>query len=596
TPVPLSLSSDSKADNDASIGMAAAKFLSQSTEISLSNMRISSMYTDKASGITHVYFVQTVNGHDIANAVANVNVFKDNKVVSSSHSFATQAAVHQAAQQESSMKFPSDNNNNADSAKQALKVLAEHIGIGIVDSELSKTTMSAVNSLQGIPGFVIENIPERVAYSGSAVAERAFIQDSDGQLQAVWRINIEQETHWWNAHISMNGKVLKLVDWYANSETYNVYPKEVNAPSDGPRKMVSNPSFSKASPKGWVTKGSTYGNNVWAQSNPNGGGTWQTNHRPSSSSNKFDYPLDLTKQPSTYVDAATTQLFYTNNIMHDLAFIYGFDEAAGNFQDVNYSGEGLGNDAVIANAQDGSGTNNANFATPPDGQRPRMRMYVWTSTYPYRDGDLEQDIVVHEYSHGISNRLTGGPANTDCLDYGESGGMGEGWGDIISTILRLNSTDTHSTDFVLGKYSYNKSIRRYPYSTSMRTNPSTFKFLDRSDYQEVHDIGEVWAEILYEVLWALVDKNGFSEDLFARDLTKGNAIMLQILLDGMKLQPCNPSFIEARDAILQAEHNLTGGKNRCAIWTAFAKRGMGPSASGSDGSDHIEDYDIPDDC
>ncbi|KAJ1804750.1 hypothetical protein LPJ75_005504, partial [Coemansia sp. RSA 2598] len=439
----------------------------------------------------------------------NVNISKDKKVVSSSHSFASQAVVQQAAQKEAETK----SSYSADSAKQALKALAEKIGVGIAESEMSKATVSAVNSLQGTQSFVIDNIPERIALSGNVVAERAYIQDADGKIEAVWRVNIEQETHWWNAHVSMDGQVLKLVDWYANSETYNVYPKEVNAPSDGARKMVSNPAYSEASPKGWVTEGSTYGNNVWAQSNPNGGGTWKTNHRPSSSSNKFDYPLDLTKQPSAYVDAAITQLFYTNNIMHDLSFIYGFDEAAGNFQDVNYSGEGQGNDAVIANAQDGSGTNNANFATPPDGQRPRMRMYVWTSTYPNRDGDLEQDIVVHEYSHGISNRLTGGPANTDCLDYGESGGMGEGWGDIISTILRLNSTHTHSTDFVLGKYSYNKSIRRYPYSTSLRTNPSTFKFLDRSDYQEVHDIGEVWAEILYEVLWALIDKNGFAEDL-----------------------------------------------------------------------------------
>ncbi|KAJ1827596.1 hypothetical protein LPJ73_008735 [Coemansia sp. RSA 2703] len=174
--------------------------------------------------------------------------------------------------------------------------------------------------------------------------------------------------------------------------------------------------------------------------------------------------------------------------------------------------------------------------------------------------------------------------------------MGEGWGDAISTILRLNSSHTHATDFILGGYSYNKSIRRYPYSTSLRTNPSTFKFLDRPDYREVHDIGEVWAEIIYEVLWALVDKNGFAPDLFGRDLTKGNTLMLQLLLDGMKLQPCSPSFIDARDAILQAEQNLTGGKNQCAIWRAFAKRGMGPSASGSDDDTHTEDYLVPDEC
>jgi extracellular elastinolytic metalloproteinase len=74
---------------------------------------------------------------------------------------------------------------------------------------------------------------------------------------------------------------------------------------------------------------------------------------------------------------------------HDLTYRWGFDELAGNFQEANFGKGGKGNDAVIANAQDGSGTNNANFATPPDGQHGRMRMYVWDTATPYRDGDLE---------------------------------------------------------------------------------------------------------------------------------------------------------------------------------------------------------------
>lgn len=51
---------------------------------------------------------------------------------------------------------------------------------------------------------------------------------------------------------------------------------------------------------------------------------------------------------------------------------------------------------------------------------------------PYRDGDLEAGIVIHELSHGLSTRLTGGPANSGCLGWGESGGMGEGWGGPLS--------------------------------------------------------------------------------------------------------------------------------------------------------------------
>ncbi|KAJ1932435.1 hypothetical protein EC988_009458, partial [Linderina pennispora] len=256
-----------------------------------------------------------------------------------------------------------------------------------------------------------------------------------------------------------------------------------------------------------------------------------------------------------------TQLFYTNNFMHDLFYLYGFDEASGNFQDINFSGKGRGNDAVIANAQDGSGYNNANFATPPDGRHPKMRMYVWDITNPNRDGDLEQGIVVHEYTHGISIRLTGGPANSNCLGWGESGGMGEGHGDILATIIRLNSTSTRNDDIPMGFYSAARGIRKYPYSTSMKTNPSTYGIMDGPAYWEVHAKGEVWAAIYYEVLWNLIDAHGFSDDVFSHDMTKGNTLAMQLLIDAFKLQPCRPNFIDTRDAILLADRQLTGGEN-----------------------------------
>lgn len=113
---------------------------------------------------------------------------------------------------------------------------------------------------------------------------------------------------------------------------------------------------------------------------------------------------------------------------------YGFDEVSGNFQQHNFGRGGEEGDAVIANAQDGSGYNNANFMTPPDGQNGRCRMYLWNTANPYRDGDLEAGIVIHELSHGLSIRLTGGPANSGCLGWGESGGMGEGWGGECSLV------------------------------------------------------------------------------------------------------------------------------------------------------------------
>ena len=81
--------------------------------------------------------------------------------------------------------------------------------------------------------------------------------------------------------------------------------------------------------------------------------------------------------PPPYQPAAVTNLFYWNNIIHDVMYLYGFDEASGNFQEDNEGTDGLGSDYVNAEAQDGSGTNNANFFTPADGSNPRMQMFLW---------------------------------------------------------------------------------------------------------------------------------------------------------------------------------------------------------------------------
>jgi extracellular elastinolytic metalloproteinase len=138
-----------------------------------------------------------------------------------------------------------------------------------------------------------------------------------------------------------------------------------------------------------------------------------------------------------------TNLFYWNNIIHDVQYQYGFDEAAGNFQVNNYGRGGLGNDSVRAEAQDGAGTNNANFGTPADGQRPRMQMFIWTAANPDRDGDLDAGIIVHEYGHGISNRLVGGPANVNCLTNTQQ--PGEGLSDWWALAYTARTSDTGPT-------------------------------------------------------------------------------------------------------------------------------------------------------
>jgi extracellular elastinolytic metalloproteinase len=138
------------------------------------------------------------------------------------------------------------------------------------------------------------------------------------------------------------------------------------------------------SPAGWLDGGSQLntaisGNNVSAyldadgNNRPDRGGTLVT-------TGDFLASANLTESPSTANNRAVAvqNLFYLSNVVHDILYSFGFDEAAGNFQDDNFGHGGRDGDSVLAEAQDGSDTDNANFATPPDGRNPRMQMFLWT--------------------------------------------------------------------------------------------------------------------------------------------------------------------------------------------------------------------------
>lgn len=150
----------------------------------------------------------------------------------------------------------------------------------------------------------------------------------------------------------------------------------------------------------------------------------------------------------------------------------------GNFQTNNFGLGGNGNDAVQADAQDGSGTNNANFSTPADGSPGRMQMYVFTGPTPDRDGDFDDEIVIHEYCHGLSNRLVSGGVGMSAL---QSRGMGEGWSDFYGLCLLSQAGDDVEACYAAGGYAtyqlggltsnYYYGIRHYPYTTDMYSAP-----------------------------------------------------------------------------------------------------------------------------
>jgi extracellular elastinolytic metalloproteinase len=535
-------------------------------------------------------------------------------------------------------------------------------------------------------------------------------------------------------------------------------PPFENPIDSGGQILVTDPADPIASPFGWHdTDGAagaeltdTRGNNAEAQEDidaTNSGG-----FRPDGGPDlEFLFPWDPNLEPDegTNLEAAIVNLFYVANVLHDLTYQYGFDEAAGNFQENNYGHGGLGGDPVQADAQDGGSTNSSSFGTPPDGLSPRMQMSRWISPVdalltvaapagiagdyrassanfgpmlteagvsaglelvddgddgggegsvsdgcepligftpgnlalidrglcefgakalnaeaagaagvvivnnrpgilhmgpgavgnrvtvpsamvtfadgevlksglaagvfatlradpdppPDRDGALDNGIVAHEVGHGISSRLTGGPDNAVCLQGSEQ--AGEGWSDFWTLVLTAKPGDTPAMPRTVGSYVLFEDVagpgpglRDFPYTTDLELNPLTYA--DVATVSAPHGVGTIWMSMVWEVYWELVLRYGFDEDLYAG--SGGNNLAIQLVLDGMKLQPCLPDFVEARDAVLLADLVDTGGTNQCAIWRGFAKRGLGVGAdSGAlDGGmgvgDETEDFTVPAGC
>jgi len=450
------------------------------------------------------------------------------------------------------------------------------------------------------------------------------IDKIENKLRLAWNVSIYQKNgqHWWNENVDANsGKILSSYDWVIScnfgtsdsnhlghnhnaahtsplfhTETapegpseailagsYNVYAMPVESPSHGGRSNVSNPDDPTASPFGWHdTDGrngaeftTTRGNNVLAQDDSDGNNGTPGFRPDGGSALNFNFPINLNQAPSTFRSAAITNLFYWNNIMHDVFYQYGFNEASGNFQENNYGKGGRGSDSVNADAQDGSGTNNANFATPGDGSNPRMQMFLFTN--PTRDGDLDNVIIAHEYGHGISTRLVGGPSANRL---GGSEQMGEGWSDWFGLMLTMTASDTGAKrrgvgTYAIGQPTTGNGIRPTVYSTDRSIN--------NTDYSKIgslsvpHGVGYSFASILWDMTWLLIDQEGFSSDFY--NGTAGNNIALALVTEGLKNTANNPGFVSGRDGILQADQDLYNGKYNCLIWTAFSERGVGLNAN-----------------
>ncbi|KAG8930594.1 hypothetical protein FRC02_004015 [Tulasnella sp. 418] len=521
---------------------AAVNFLQSKLGLSKDDLKARTGFDGETA--SHVYLRQKINGIEVANGVANVAFNRNQKIIAYGSSFVKPKNVASATP--------------TLTAKKAITLAEEHLG-----------------------GKYNQH-PTRLEY---------VLKDNDhAVLTHVVQVEHENGEHWYEAFIdAKTGEIVNLVDFVAQV-AYRVIPFNKNDPTTG-FSLVTDPADTTASPNGWHKVGSTtytttQGNNVVAYK-----GTTATSGQSAqtSSGQVFDYTWNSAVSPTTSpnVDVARVNAFYVINSMHDLTYKYGFTEKAYNFQAENFGKGGAGNDHVTIHAQ-ASGSNNANFATPADGQSGRCNMYTWTYTTPNRDGDLENDIIVHEMTHGVTNRMTGGGTGR-CLQTTEAGGMGEGWSDAGAFFTQQKSSTI--VDYVLGAWVTNKpgGIRLYPYSINKSTNPHMYSTLKTQT--EVHRIGEVWATMLFELHAALIQQDGFSATILNPDQTAGNIKYFHLVMDALSLQPCNPTFISARNAIIQADVNRYAGANKCLIWKAFAKRGLGVSAAS-----YNDDTSVPSGC
>jgi len=752
----------------------------------IAQMRVTDAYETRHNGVSHVYFVQQYRGIDIHGATYNANILHDevliafqslvpdikSKIVAGSAQLSAEEAVaktigHIGTVLRGNLTIKKQIDKNSmifDKGQNSYMDIPVHLVYSILPS--GNYTLAWDITIEPKMGIDLLNIRVDAA-SGEIIDEVSLTAHCSFPDHFLGRQHIcDDEELIFSSNSKPFNAVAGTTAMSASGAQYNVIPIPFESPNHTDRRIVTDPADEVASPFGWHDQNGvagaeqtiTFGNNVHAFIDRDGDYEPNETVTDGGAELHFDFPFDQETEPVDYQEASATNLFYMNNVMHDVTYNYGFDEAAGNFQFKNYSGAGAGGDYVLAHSQFGSSTtdpplNNATFGTPSDGGSGRMRMYLWsgaganellrveeppeiagtysTSTtvdwglavseipvtaevaivadatgnptqgcnalmnedeidgkialidrgscdfslkaYNAQEagavgfiicnfdeglippgmgggsmatevvipgvfiansdcqrirvqignglvvslvnqtdttiaqklsGSFDNGIIAHEYGHGISNRLTGGPNLSGCLQNYDNDGitdgeqMGEGWSDFFALVTSVKASDDASRARGLGTYTAGRDTnsfalgRPYPYTTDMSFNPLTYD--DIAFHAAPHGVGAVWCTMIWDLYWALSEEYGWDEDVYRG--TGGNNLAIRLVMDGMKMQPCYPGFVDGRDAILAADTALTGGENGGIIWEVFARRGLGFSAEqGLDERrlDGKEAFDLP---
>lgn len=763
------------------------------------NAIVSDMYVDAKSGNTYIYLQQSIDGIPVKNAITPFMLTANGDIVNVNSRFIPEAK---------SMKVETTSNVNP---AQAIMAAAEIFGV-------KNANVSSANRSTDADKVVFANLD----FVHNDVNVRKEYVLLDDKLILTWdmSLDIKGTSDYWNANISVeDGSLVAKQNYtiYCNHDhtaygshvgcgaahkndkeqssklsvnqasmlgaTYKAFAFPTESPIHGEITTFSDDLYPEASPFGWHdtdgVDGAEYtitrGNNVHVYLDLE-----DTNF---SSEDEIDGGLDLVFDKNYDIneghiyngDAGQINLFTTVNQVHDLSYILGFTEEAGNFQVNNYGKGGVGGDAVIAQAKEGftlheqgldldangnpQKINNARFRTPSDGLSGTMQIHLWensggafsidspanisgfvnpigtaefgnpipANTIPaivgdialaedgtpgastqncesvtnvhdvagrialvdrglcnfslkalnvqeagaiaciicnvpgadgagssgeavidmsggvgadqvtipsifvqksvcdrikqeinsgitvsatlktrdpvgpaYRDAAFDLGVIAHEYGHGISNRLIGGPSAVGCLNNAEQ--MGEGISDLFSLLFTVEEGDTRDDPRGIGNYvdflpADGGGIRTYPYTTDLAINPRNYGelpgFFNAAGEVAIYSVGELWTIAAWEMYWNIVDKKGL--DITWKDPTAGNYIAGRLFMEGMKLVGCNPSLLDMRDALLAADAVYYNSEHELEIWTAFAKRGMGWKATGQNGTsitDGEANYDV----
>ena len=580
----------SRSTDDAEV--VAKKFVTDNSALfaisrsELDEARVSARSVDDRAGFTRLALEQRVSGIRVFDSDMLFIIDREGRVVSESGSFVP--ALRRRALDRTPKLTPDEALDRAAAA---------------CETELTATITSRE-----------DNIParERILFSSDEIDERTeaslvYYPITQDDVRLAYQILLYGAQNRMDAYLVLvdarTGDLLRR-----DSLTFALDPPAGRVFTDkdpmvtGSRAMVALSGDQTASPQGWVKDNRTAGNNteVYVNTNLSGGSTVQGDGQ-----GNFDFPIDLAPghSPIPSANASATNLFYWVNLAHDRFYALGFNEASRNSQADNFNRGGRGGDPVRADtlrgaALDPSQTNqlvrnNAYFQAALEGSRPLLAMLMWNVNVNGQvievDSSYDAGVIIHEYTHGVSLRLSG-TDNSLGLRSTQGGGMGEGWSDFFAHSFLFDGLPVDGA-YPAGVYltRRDRGIRTYPYSTTFTSDPLTFGDIQYNS--EAHAVGTVWCSMLWDMRQAFVERYG---------LAAGRSAAERLVINGLKLLPLAPTVIDARDAILLADRTTNGGANQGLIWRAFARRGLGRSAQASLVAPSVgfriaavEGYDVP---